>query len=102
MCLAFAVDELDGDPDAIRCFAYASFDNVVRAEFARNLLCLYGFSFVHENSVAGDYKKLAKARQLGDDVLGQPVSKKLLLRITALVDERQNRHRRLPNAPLGR
>jgi hypothetical protein len=38
---------------------------------------------VHENGVAGDHNQVAKTRQFGDDVLGQAVGKKLLLRIAS-------------------
>jgi Virulence-associated protein E len=99
-CLA--VDELDGDPHAIRCLAHASFRNIVHAEFTRDLLRLHGLALMHENGVAGNDQEFAETRQLGNDVLGQPVGKELLLRITAHIDERQHRDRRLPRAHLGR
>src|ERR1700730_12852598 len=95
--LGFAVDELNSDPDAIGRFAYASFNNIVHAQFARDLLRLYGLSLVYENGVARDHKQLTETRQLGNDVLGQAVREKLLLRIAAHVDERQHRNRGLSN-----
>jgi hypothetical protein len=70
MCFCLSVDELDSDPDAIRCLAHTSFHDVVDAELTRNLLRLYCLSFVNENSVAGDYKHFVETRQFGDDVLG--------------------------------
>jgi hypothetical protein len=62
---------------------HASFHDVVDAEFARDFLGLHRLSLVRENGVAGDHKQVAKTRQFGDDVLGQAVGKKLLLRIAS-------------------
>jgi hypothetical protein len=94
MGLGFAVDELDRDPHAIGRFAHAAFDDVVHTKFTRDLLRLHRLAFVHENRVAGDHEKFAEPRQFGNDVLGQAVGKKLLLRIAAHVDERKHRDRR--------
>ena len=48
-----------------------------------------------EDGVAGDDEQVAEARQLGDDVLGQPVGEELLLRVAAHVGEGQHGDRGL-------
>src|ERR1700733_10658444 len=93
-----AVDKLNSDPDAIGRFAYASFHNVVDAEFPRNLLRLNRLALVYENGVARDHEQLTETRQFGNDVLSQAVREKLLLRIATHVGERQHGNRRLSNA----
>ena len=101
MRFGFAVDELHGDPYPVRSLAYASFHYIVDAEFAGDLLRLHRLALVDENRVAGDDEKFPEPRKFGDDVLGQPVGEKLLLRITAHIDERQNRYGGLAGAAWG-
>ena len=100
--LGFAVDQLDRHSDAIRGFAHAALNDVVHAEFPRDLLGFHRLALVNKNRVARDHQQLAEARQFGDDVLGQPVGEKLLLRIAAHIDERQHGDRRFANADLRR
>ena len=90
MRLGLAVDELHGDAHAIRRLAHAAFDHVVDAEVPRDLLQLHRLALVHEHGVAGDDEQVAEARQLGDDVLGQPVGEELLFRVAAHVEEGQH------------
>ena len=99
---SLAVDELHGHSDPVHRLAHASLDDVVDPEFAGDLLRLDRLSLVDEHGVARDHQKLTEARQLGDDVLGESVGEKLLLRVAAHVDERQNRDRRLFRALLRR
>ena len=47
-------DEFTRHADARARFAHAAFENVIHPEIARDLLHLYRFAFVSENSVARD------------------------------------------------
>jgi hypothetical protein len=98
MGFSLAVDELHGHSDPVHRLAHASLDDVVDPEFASDLLRLDWLSLVDEHGVARDHQKLTEAGQLGDDVLGESIGEKLLLRVAAHVHERQNRDRRLLGA----
>ena len=102
MRLGLAVDELNSDPDPIARLADASFGDVVDPELARDLLGLDGLALVDEHRVAGDHQQFAETRQFGDDVLGEPVDEKLLLRVAAHIVERQNGDRGSFGARRGR
>ena len=90
MRFGLAVDELDGDAHAVGGLAHASFHDVVDAEFLGDAARRHRLALVREDGVARDDQEVAKARQLGDDVLGQPVGEELLLRIAAHIDEGQH------------
>ena len=94
MRLGLAVDQLHGDAHAVAGLAHASLDHVVDAEFARDVLRLHRLALVGEDGVARDDQEVAEARQLGDDVFGQPVGEELLLRVAAHVGEGQHGDRR--------
>ena len=90
MRLGLAVDQLHGDAHAVGGLAHASLDHVVDAEFLGDAARRHRLALVHEDGVARDDEEVAEARQLGDDVLGQPVGEELLLRIAAHVGEGQH------------
>ena len=93
--VAVRADQLYGDADTITRLSYASLKDVFDTEFARDLLHLHSLALVHEGRVARDHEQVVEARQLRNDVLGEAVREKLLLGISAHVDERQHRDRRL-------
>src|SRR5580700_208676 len=101
MRFRFAVNKLHGDPHAVCRFAHASFNNIIHAKFAGDFLRLDRFSLMHEYCVPRYNKKVAKARQLGDDVLRQSIGEELLLGIAAHIDEGKNRDRWLSRADRG-
>ena len=93
--VGLGIDQLHRDAHAVARLAHAALDHVLHAELRRHLLDPDRAVLVHEGRVARDHEQVAKARERGDDVLGQAVGEELLLGIAAHVDERQDRDRRL-------
>ena len=95
MVPGFAIDQLRRDPHPIAGAPDAAFDHVTHAQLARHLADVHGRTLVGERRAARNHKKLAVARQVGDDVLGDPIGEIFLFGIAAHIGERQHRYRRL-------
>lgn len=95
MAIRRTVDQLHADADAVARFAHAALHHVLHAEIARGLPHVDRLALVFECGVAGDDEQVAKSRQLGDDILSQPVGEKFLLGLAAHVGEGQHNDRRL-------
>ena len=67
---------------------------MIDPELGRDLLQLNGLALVGETGVAPDHEQAADLRQIGDDVLGDPVGKELLPRVVTHIVERKHRDRR--------
>ena len=93
--VGLGIDQLHRDAHAVARLAHAALDHVLHAELRRHLLDADRAVLVHEGRVARDDEQVAKARERGDDVLGQAIGEELLLGIAAHVGERQDRNRRL-------
>src|SRR5215472_2422909 len=91
--------QLGRDAQALARLAQASLDQVLDAELAPDALHVDGLLAILERGVAGHDEKVAMARQLGDDVLGDAVAQILLLRVGVEVGEGQHGDRR-PRCPL--
>src|SRR5262249_35485572 len=87
------IDELPGDPHAVRCLAHAAFEYVTDAELAPDLLHVHGAALIGEARVASDDDELSKAGERRDDLLDDPVREILLLRVAGHVLEGQHRNR---------
>ena len=98
MAVDLGVNQLDRDPDPLADLAHAAFDDVVHAQFARELQHFDRLALVLERRIARDDEQIAKAEQLGDDVFGDAVGEELLLGVAAQVEERQDRDLRLVGA----
>ena len=83
-------DQLRDDPHTVAAAAHAALQNVAHAQFRAHLPDADRVMPVGEAGVPGDYQQRAVARQLSDDLIGQPVGEILLLRIAAQVGERQD------------
>src|SRR6185369_2299106 len=95
MPVGLCVDQLYGDAHAVAGPSHAAFDDVLHPEVLGDLPHVDRLAFEFEGGVARDHEQIVKARQVGQDVLGQTVGEELLLRHTAHVGERQHDDRRL-------
>src|SRR3984893_13021599 len=86
------LDQLHGDAHPTARFAHAAFEDIAHAQFLANLLDVDGLALVGEGRVAGDHREGAPAGEHRNDVLGDAVGEKLLLRITAEIFEGQDRY----------
>src|SRR5262249_8937279 len=88
---ALGLDQLRSNPDAIARLAQTAFEHIAHTQFASDLLHVYGAALVGEAGIASDDEQRWVSRQRGDNVLGDPIRKELLLGVTAHIDERQDR-----------
>src|SRR5260370_42205002 len=95
MCTSRCVNELACDTNSSTSFSDATFENVTNPQFSTHLLNLNRLSLVREGRVTGDDEQGFEARQSGDDVLDDAISKVLLLWIARHVLEGQHGNRRL-------
>ena len=89
----FSIDELCVYANLLARSAHAPFQQVAYAEFAADLPRVDGFSLVGERRVAGDHEHVRNPRQIGGQILGDPVREILLLRIVAEIGEGQHHDR---------
>ncbi len=84
--------ELCGDADAVPGAANGTFEHVGGVELLADLLRRHRLVAEGEHLRAGKDLQLLDLRQLGDDVLGNPVAEVLILLRAALVLEVEHRH----------
>ena len=75
------VEELGSDATSVSGLANASFDYVARAKLLTDGSDINRLALVSESGIARDHGERAPERQRGDDVLGEPVSEVLLVRV---------------------
>src|SRR4029077_9589401 len=85
------VDQLGGDAYPIVDLAYTALDHVAHPQLATHLGDAYRTALVDEGRVARDHQQAGDLREVGDQVLGQPVGEILLLWVGAEIVQRQNR-----------
>jgi hypothetical protein len=90
MVVCHRVNELCRHPDAVADPANAAFEHVAHPEVSRHLCHIERLALLEEGRVAGDDRKLAKARKFGNNVLRQTIGRVFLIRIAAHVLERQH------------
>ena len=73
------LDKLRGDANPLAAPPNAALQHVSRAQLFPNLPYIDRLAFVLEARISSDDQKLGKARQLGDDVLGNAVAEIVLL-----------------------
>ena len=84
------IDQLGGDPHPVVGLAHTAFQHIPHAQLLAHVLYLHRFALVGEGRVAGDDKQAGDLREIGDEVLGDPVAEILLLGVAAHVDEGQH------------
>src|SRR5689334_3204444 len=90
MIAAFAVDQLGIDSDAGARLANAALQHMADTELRRDLADVDGLPFECEGSVPSDHTQSGDLRQVGCDVLADPVAEIFLLGVAAHVLERQH------------
>ena len=90
MSPGFRLDQLRIDPDPAACAPDAAFKNCTDAKFTGDDTDVDRLAFVSEARIAGDHQEAADLGEVGDHVLGDPVSEIFLLGIAAHVLERQH------------
>src|SRR5258706_1153361 len=93
--VGFRIDQLHGDADSITHLPHAPLEDVIDAEFARDLLHFYRLTLVYEGRVTRDNEQVMETGQLRYDVLCEAVREEFLLRIAAHVNQRQHGDGRL-------
>src|SRR5215472_3816902 len=74
------IDQLRRDAHSTSGFAHRALKNVADAEFATDLLHIYGLAFVSKTRIARDNKEPPNAAQRGNDLLDHAIGEVLLLR----------------------
>ncbi len=85
-----AVDELGGDAHARAGLADAAFQDEFDPEILAHLVHLHRLALVGKRRIARDNEQAGDFRQVGDDVLGDPIAKIFLLGVAAHVCEWQH------------
>jgi hypothetical protein len=78
MRAAFRVDQLHIYVDRFTSPPHTAFDDVTDTKLAAKLLCIYRFSLVGKGGGAGDYEAPGNPRQIGCQIVGDPISEILL------------------------
>jgi hypothetical protein len=84
------VDKLPRNPHAAACLSNTAFEDIAHPKLSPHLLHVYGLALVSEARIAGDDEQCLETGQCGDDLLNHPISKILLLGITAHILEGQD------------
>ena len=69
---------------------HAALQSVAHAEFAPELLHVDRLAFVGEGGVAGDDETVRQVREVGGEIVGDPVGEIVLVRVAAQDFERQD------------
>ena len=89
------IDQLRGHPDPVAGLAHAAFEHVADAERLGDLGHRDRRLLVNEGRIARDHMQIGQPRQIGDDVLADPVGEIFLLDVAAHIVEREHRDRGL-------
>ena len=90
MRIGFGVDQLGSDADPVSRPLDASFQHIAHAQLAADLFGVDALALVGECGIARDHEHVGDPRQIGRQILGDPVGKILLPRVVAVIGERQH------------
>jgi len=93
MRVRFGLDELGIHADDVTRSPYASLQHIAHAQLATDLAGDDRLVPVGERSISGDHNHVRDPRQIGRQILGDPVCKVLLLGVVAEIGERQHDNR---------
>ena len=88
------VNQLRRDTNALAGLANTAFEHIGHAQCPGNFADVGRLPLIREAGIAGDYEEPSYSRQRGDQILGDPVGKILLVRVAGHVGKRQNCNRR--------
>src|SRR6516162_762325 len=94
MCTAFGVDQLDVYAYLVTGSPYAALEHVTDAELAANLFHVDRFAPVRKCSIPSDHEAAGNLREIGRQIISNPVCEILLLRIIRKVCKRQDDDRK--------
>jgi len=87
------IDQLGADAEPVARPPDASFQHITHPELAADLLRVDGLVPVGKRGVARDHEHVLEPRQVGCQILGDPVCEILLLPVVAQVRKGQHDHR---------
>ena len=87
------MNKLPCDPHARAGLSNASFQNKIDSKIFGHFLDFYRFGLVGEGCVACHHEQTGHLREVGNDILRDPIAEIFLFRIATHVDERENRDR---------
>jgi len=90
MHIFFGINELSIDSDFVTRPSDASFEHIAHAQLATNLLRVDRFVPICEGGVARDDEAVLHPRQIGRQILGDPVRKILLAGVIAEIGKGQH------------
>ena len=83
MRAGFGIDQLGVDPDPIARASDAALQHIAHPELAADLLGVHRFVLVGEGRIAGDHEYPEAPRQIGCQIVSDPISEILLPAIFA-------------------
>src|SRR5258708_6767997 len=95
MVAGLGLNKLSGHANMAAGFADTTFEHVADAELTADPFHIDRAALEGKGRIPGDHEKRGVAGQRRDDVLGDPISEELLLRVAAHVLEWQHHNRRL-------
>ena len=90
MRVPFGIDQLCVDTDLVTRPPDTPFEHITHAKLAADLLGVDPLALIGERSIARDHQHTRDARQIGGQILGNPVREILLLRIFAEISKGQD------------
>ena len=90
MRVGCGVDQLGVDPDLVARTPDAAFEHIAHPKLAADLLGVHLLAFVREGSAARDHQNIPQPRQIGCQIVGDPVREILLFGILAEICEGQD------------
>ena len=84
------IDQLGIDADLLAGALDTSFEDITHAEVAADPLGIDRFAFVGKRGVARDHQAALDPRNVGRQILGDPVGEIFLLGVVAAIGERQH------------
>src|SRR5580700_3237161 len=95
MRAALGIDELRIESHPLARVLYAAFEDVSHAELAADLAGMDRFALIGKAGAARDHEDTRTTRQISCQRFGDAIDKRIVLRIAADVEKRQN-HKREP------
>jgi hypothetical protein len=90
MRAALGINQLRVDPDLVTRTSYAALQYIAHTKLAADLLRVDRLVLVGESRIAGDHEHSRKPRQIGRQIVSDPVREILLLAVIAEVGKRQD------------
>src|SRR5204863_6345527 len=91
------IDQLRVHAHMVLIALYGAFQRIAHAKLLADLLDVYVLPLESESRIAGDYETAWNARQVSGQILGDAVSKVILVGIVREVGKRQHHERQASN-----